>query len=442
MKTRKKICMVVYLPNPSFLPPMYNGGMSLAQDGFDVDALCITSDPAAPLREEIRDGFTIHRLFIRSLKYFNDRYGLSPDSFFKAATQYIVTYAEFNIKVILAAIRLKADLYEAHDLPTLLPTYIAALIRRKPLVYHSHELYAEMHEKVRFAGLWKFLDRLLVPRAAVVVTPEENRSRIIFEEFGAKEMPLTVRNCPPYAPPIHSKKLREVLAERGFQPRTIVLYQGLFDNSRCMHEMIKASEYFNDDTLLVLVGSGFLDWKSPEKIIGNSKKVVVLPRVGYTELSLYTASADIGMLFYRNNCRNNYYCAPNKVHEYMMMGLPVVTNNYPGISALVEGEGIGKCVDSESPQEIAKAVNAIAGDLKNYEIMKRKCLDLSKSKYNWEEEFKKLHNKYYEILGMNKDQSQSFSGNGNITNKFSGIITTVCYCAVFLVPLFLAMNIL
>ena len=397
---RKKICMVVYLASPSFLPPMYNGGVSLAQDGFVIDAICMTSDPSSARREEIREGFIIHRLFIRSMKYFQDRYGLSPDSYFKAAIQYIVTYIEFNIRVIWTAIRINADLYEAHDLPTLLPTYIASLIRQKPLVYHAHELFAEMHEKVRFAQLWKFLDRLLVPRATVVVTPEENRSKIMFEEFGAKEMPLTVRNCPPYTPPIQSKKLREILAKKGFHPHTIVLYQGLFDNSRCMHEMVQAAEFFNEGTILVLVGSGFLEWKTPEKIIGDSKKVVVLPRVGYTDLSLYTASADIGMLFYKNNCRNNYYCAPNKVHEYMMMGLPVVTNNYPGISALVEGEGIGMSVDSTKPKEIADAVNALVSDSQKYKIMRRKCLDLSKSKYNWEEEFKKLHKKYFEILGM------------------------------------------
>ena len=82
------------------------------------------------------------------------------------------------------------------------------------------------------------------------------------------------------------------------------------------------------------------------------------------------------------------------------MGLPVVTNNYPGISALVEGEGIGMSVDSTKPKEIADAVNALVSDSQKYKIMRRKCLDLSKSKYNWEEEFKKLHKKYFEILGM------------------------------------------
>ncbi len=395
--------MVVYLPHPSFLPPMYNGGISLAQDGFEIEALCITSDPMVPLRENIREGFIIQRLFIRSLKYFNDRYGLSPNNIFKAIIQYVVTYLEYNIKVIRSAIHSNADLYEAHDLPTLLPTYIAATICRKPVVYHSHELYAEMHEKVKFAGFWKYLDRMLVPRVALVVTPEVNRSKIMFDEYGAKTMPITVRNCPPYASPIQSKKLREVLSDRGFHPRFIVLYQGLFDNSRCMLEMIKASEYFHDGILLVLVGSGFLGWKTPENIIGNSKKVVVLPRVDYSDLILYTASADIGMLFYRNNCRNNYYCAPNKVHEYMMMGLPVVTNNYPGISALVEENCIGKCVDSEKPQEIADAVNIIAGDINKYESMQQNCLVLSKSKYNWEEEYKKLHDKYYELLELKNE---------------------------------------
>jgi glycosyltransferase involved in cell wall biosynthesis len=394
----KKICMVAYLPTPTYLPPMFNGAHALAEKGFQVEILCITSNPSGPALEEIRKGLIVRYLFLRSMKYFQDLYGLSPKSTIKAAIQYVTTFIEFNVKAVIAGVRSKANLFEAHDLPTLLPAFIASVLAGKPLAYHAHEMYAEMHEKVRFARLWKFIERLIAPFADVVVTPEDNRSRILHEESGVKELPLTVRNCPPFTPPIQSTKLRDVLAERGHFPSTIVLYQGLFDNSRCMHEMIRAAEFFNDGAVLVLVGSGFDEWKTPEKVIGDSKKVIVLPRVGYTELSQYTASADIGMLFYRNNCRNNYYCAPNKVHEYMMMGLPVVTNNYPGIAALVDGEGIGISVDAEQPKEIAAAVNAMAADRQRYEKMKERCLVLSKEKYNWEKEFEKLLQRYDAVL--------------------------------------------
>ena len=104
----------------------------------------------------------------------------------------------------------------------------------------------------------------------------------------------------------------------------------------------------------------------------------------YDELVPYTASADIGILLYRNDCRNNYYCAPNKLFEYMMMGLPVIAANYPGLLPLVEGEDVGLCVDPESPKAIAGAVNRLAGDPDRRERMRRNGLQLTRDRYNWE----------------------------------------------------------
>jgi glycosyltransferase involved in cell wall biosynthesis len=400
---KRKICMVVYLPSPTGLPPMYNSALSFSNEGYEVETICITSDPSSPRSEIVQEGFIITRLFSLTLKLLNDLFGLSPDSTIKAAIKYVVTYTEFNLKVIWTAFRSKADLYEAHDLPTLLPVFITAGLRRKPVAYHAHELFAEMHKKVRFANFWKFVERLLASRVEVVVTPEENRSKILYKECGVKEMPLTVRNCPPFTEPIQSTKLRDVLAARSLFPQTIVLYQGLFDNSRCLYELINAAHFFNDKILLVLIGSGFHEWEKPEKIIGESKNVIVLPRAPYTELSLYTASADIGVLFYRNDCRNNYYCAPNKVYEYMMMGLPVITNDYPGIAALVRGEKVGLCVDCEKPEEIAAAINWMSENPKDYDTMKSNCLTLSKNTYHWANEFKKLNDKYCEILHVDAE---------------------------------------
>jgi glycosyltransferase involved in cell wall biosynthesis len=112
----------------------------------------------------------------------------------------------------------------------------------------------------------------------------------------------------------------------------------------------------------------------------------VLPQVPYDELVPYTASADLGILLYRNDCRNNYYCAPNKLFEYMMMGLPMIAANYPGLMPIVEGEQVGLCVDPESPAAIAAAVNRLAADPGQRERMRANGLRLTAERYNWETE--------------------------------------------------------
>jgi glycosyltransferase involved in cell wall biosynthesis len=279
-----------------------------------------------------------------------------------AAVQYVSSYVEFVTKAVVAALRSRADVYEANDLPPLLPAVVAAKLRGKPVVYRAHELWSEASPNVRFAGFWRFMERSLVPRCDYVVTPEENRSRIYEVEFGARRPPITVRNCPPYRPPIASSRLRDELNRRGIRCTTIVLYQGLVDSGRCIEEIAEATRFFDDGVVLVIMGSGYGKWASPATALAGYERIVVLAPVPYKELVPYTASADIGILLYRNDCRNNYYCAPNKLFEYMMMGLPMIAANYPGMVPLVEGNGVGLCVDPESPRAIADAVNRLEAD--------------------------------------------------------------------------------
>ncbi len=394
----KKICMVVYLPSPTLLPPMYNSGISLTKLGAEIESVCWSVDKTLPLREVLRDGFVIRRFMFRSMQVFARLFGNSPANRFHAGIQYFFTYFEFVVKSFALAFNSKADIYEAHDLPTLLPTFLAAKLRQKPLVYRAHELYPEITAKLRFAALWKWIERRFVPKVQLVVTPEKNRSEIYLREYGATSQPLTIMNCPPFIDRIQSTRIRDALSKTDAKFKIIVLYQGLLDDSRCIGELIEASDSFLPNVGLVLMGSGFKEWKNPQEVIGARKNIVALPRVQYDQLSEYTASADIGILFYRNDCRNNYYCAPNKIHEYMMMGLPVVTVDYPGIKDLVERENIGICVNPENPFEIAKAVNRLATDRQLYDTLSANCIEASRRQYNWEKEFPKLLAAYIEIL--------------------------------------------
>ncbi len=395
------LCMILYHTNPSATPPLYNAGVSFAREGFEVETICLSTLPDYPELEEVVPGYRIRRFYFRTRTFFHKRFGLSPSNPIVAGLQYILSYTEFVIRTVHRALRLKADLYEAHDLPALFPALVAAKMRRKPIVYHAHELYPEMHKDLRFVGFWKFLEKIFVPRATLVVTPEEHRSRIYREEYGAARPPLTIANCPPYQPPIRSTKLREILAERGLTAETIILYQGLLDPSRCVEELVAAAKSFDRGILLVLLGAGFKGLDSLQAAVDAVNNVVLLPRVQYNDLFQYTASADIGVLFYRNDCRNNYYCAPNKLYEFMMMGLPVITCDYPGLKKFVEGKELGYCVNPEKPEEIARAVNRLAADKAERARFSANGLRLAREEYNWQREFERLSAAYGRIFSEN-----------------------------------------
>ncbi len=395
-----KMCMVAYHDCPTSLPSMWNEGVSLARSGFEVDLLCLGSASTSSPTEAHAPRFTMRRIQIRTRSFFHSLFGRGTAHRAVAAAQYVLSYGEFIVKALARALSSRADVYAAHDLPPLLPTVLAAKLRGKPIVYHAHELWSEAHAKVPFAWFWRLMDRALVPRCDEVVTPDETRSLIYREELRARTTPLTVRNCPPYRPSvIESTILRDELTRRGIACSTIVLYQGLVDSMRCIEEIAEASRHFDDGVVLVIMGIGFVGrWADPASALAGHERIVVLPRVPPEDLPPYTASADAGILLYRNDCRNNYLCAPNKLFEYMMMGLPVIAANYPGMLKLVEGEGVGLCVNPEDPREIAAAVNRLAADAGARARMKANGLRLSRDRYNWENEFRPLLERYRSLL--------------------------------------------
>jgi len=137
-KSKKKVCMISYIPHTFFLPSMHNEGISLSQNDFVVEAICTTNYGERPPFEVINEGFTISRVLLRSRDFFHTQFGVGSSKNFIIALQYVFTYMEFLYKSFLLALRSSADLYESHDLPTLLPGFLAAFIRRKPLIYHAH----------------------------------------------------------------------------------------------------------------------------------------------------------------------------------------------------------------------------------------------------------------------------------------------------------------
>ena len=56
---------------------------------------------------------------------------------------WVIKYIEYLLKVMARALALRADVYHAYNLDTLLPAWIAAKLRGSSVVYYARELYVE-----------------------------------------------------------------------------------------------------------------------------------------------------------------------------------------------------------------------------------------------------------------------------------------------------------
>ena len=377
------------------VPPVINEGTSLAEHGCSVELLGLRYRRSQPERETAAPGFRLRRLGLVSRRLFGD------DDRFE-----LVRYAETAVRSFVWCFFANADLYVAHDLIALPYVYPAARLRGRPVVYRAHELWSEQKERFPRAAFWRSLDRWFSPRVDLIIAPEVNRARVYRDEYGARRIPTVIFNCSKLVPRPTDSPLRRMLADRGVDARFIGYYHGGIGAERCLDAAVDAFAMLPGDAALVLVGSAvsaFREWldASPSaKALGN--RLVLLGAVPHgPELYALCSGADAGIAFIKPDCRNNEYnaTATNKLFEYMMCGIPLVASAHKGYRELVEGEGIGFCVDASSPSEISAALRRLYDDPARAREMGARARSLAEEKYHWDAVAPALVSAYGTLLG-------------------------------------------
>ncbi|MBR9977093.1 MAG: glycosyltransferase [Bacteroidetes bacterium] len=307
----------------------------------------------------------------------------------------LLRFKEFTFRTMWALRKYPSALLVLHDMPAVLPALGILLLRPRRVVFHAHELWSEAAEQLApLRPFWRVLERWTMRRAARVIVPEINRARIVHEEYGSPVPPVVVMNIPADPPPFaRGNLLRERLLLDA--NALCVLYQGLLAESRCIVELVRAIGMLPEHVHLVLIGSGeasFMELLEKE-CATVSHRVHLLSWMHPEELRECTASADVGVLLYRNSGRNNYYAAPNKLYEYLFAGLPVVASAFPGLRAAVEGGSFGACADPADPAEIADALQRAAAITPGADIAER-----AHAQWRWSDQVANLRTAYLELL--------------------------------------------
>jgi len=373
-----KVCMFV-LHDITYDSRVKREAKALSQAGYKVKILDF-GDGQTPQHEGL-NGIEVSRIRILSKDL------LPKNTFFRG-----VKYLEYLWSACRQAAREKADVYHAHDLYPLVPAFLGAKLRGAKVVYDAHELWTEQAGMSRsVARVWRKIERFLLPRVDVVLTVNEAIAEVLHVEYGAKEKPIVVMNCQTYANPERTLKLGEFLKDKGIQNKRIVLYQGGLKPGRGLSQLVRAFEFLEDGIVLVLMGDGTLkqELSMLARQLGLDNRVWFHPRVLPDVLLTYTASADLGVVIYENTCRNNYLCLPNKLFEYLAVGIPIAMCDFPELKKLLRKYEVGREFDPSSPKSIADAIRYCLADPARYERM-RVNTQRAMLEYNWENEAAKL----------------------------------------------------
>lgn len=280
-----------------------------------------------------------------------------------------------------------ADIYHSNDLNTLPQGVICSKLRLKPkkLVYDSHEVQTSRTgynpKKIKFfeSFLLKFVDEMIV----------ENHTRAKKNEELYGFYPKTLYNYSELYD-IEDKPDVDLHAELGLpKDEKILLYQGGLQQGRGLELLIEMMPQVKEGTL-VFVGAGKLE-KTLKEMAANSPvsdRIKFIQRVHFKDLPSYTKQGYLGFQVLQNICFNHYSASSNKLFEYIMAHVPVISCNFPEVKAVVD-QGVGISVDSHDVNQIADAVNKLVGDETLRNQYSEKCKEIKKI-YNWENEKEKL----------------------------------------------------
>jgi glycosyltransferase involved in cell wall biosynthesis len=388
------VCMHV-LGTASTDPRVMRAATALVKSGYAVTLVDIADKADCQSEEDIRGICMKHVLVSRSfLSTRFDKWAL-------------LRVALLFVRSTLRVLQTPADIYHAHDVSALPACYIAARLYHKPIIYDAHEMplferpLSEMGRSRRL--LHKLLGVLLahiVPRCAGIITVSPPIVEEIRFRYGVPEVTL-IRSVPEYRAVAKSDRLRQCL---GLKPEMrIALYQGYLQPNRGLDRLVRAAAFLERDIVIVMMGANRGTTQAQlEALISServSDRVKILPPVPFAELLDWTASADIGLNVaspdYSLNVR---YFLPNKLFEYLMAGLPVLTSPLEAMVDVIKRYDVGQVLHSLTPAEIGEAINRMLAHPVDLARMRNNALDATRNEFYWEKESLRLIHLYQGVL--------------------------------------------
>lgn len=295
-------------------------------------------------------------------------------------------YIEYNFRLFWWLLFRRFDIYGGIDLDTLLPVFLNARLKGKPVVYDAHEYFTELPEIVDrplIKKMWLRLERFLLPKIKYNYTVGQKIAEVLQQKY--KQPCAVIRNVP---------LLQE--AQSDVIRKNNVIYQGALNKGRGIENLMLAMK--DVDAELLIAGEGDLSAELREMAAGlpHKNKIRFLGYVRPDTLRNITAETKVGVNLVENLGLSYYYSLSNKFFDYIHAGLPQVTMNFPEYAALNDQYKVAILIEGTAPETIAAAVNKLLLDEQLYSEL-RINTQTAKLKLNWQEEEKKLLNFYQNI---------------------------------------------
>lgn len=309
-------------------------------------------------------------------------------------------YANLNIRYFLYLLRAKVDIILANDLDTMPACYLAAVLRKKKLVFDSHELFSEVPELMnrrRVRKVWQMLENYYVKRVRLGFTVSNSIAQFYQNKYGV-EMEV-IRNVAAY------RHRHEVVEKVRPNEVKVIIYQGVLNLGRGLELLIRSMVHL-PGVQLWIIGTGDIDDKLKDLSaqMNITDRVEFKGRVSIYDLWKYTSQADVGVSLEEDLGLNYQFSLPNKLFDYIQARIPVVVSDLPEMSLVVSSYAIGRVLYQRTPEALAVILHEMLEESGKTD-MYRSGLELAANELCWEMEEIKL------IKIFKRAENRSAAGN-------------------------------
>ncbi len=294
-------------------------------------------------------------------------------------------YAELNIRFFIYLMFARVDLIFANDLDTLSAAFFAAKLRRKRLIYDTHEYYTEAPELVnrpRTQAIWKAIENYIFPKLSEIITVNNSIAKLYSEKFNKKvyfsrNIPLTY-----YPDAIKSRK------ELGLpEDKHILIIQGTGINiDRGAEEACLAMQYI-ENSILLIIGSGDA-LPTLHQIVEKhnlQQKIIFKKKLPFADLRQFTINSDLGIAIDKDTNLNYHFALPNKLFDYIHSEIPILSTKLPELKQIIDQYNIGYYISNHDPIHIAEVITNIFSETERYNTI-RQNTKIAKKELCWENE--------------------------------------------------------